>query len=303
MDCVGICGSDVHYLAHGRCGPFVVEKPMVIGHEAAGVVVKIGAGVKNLQVGDRVAIEPGVPCRVCSLCKQGRYNLCAEMRFCATPPYDGNLTRFYAHPADFCFKLPDHVSMEEGALLEPLSVGVHACKRAGVGVESCVLILGAGPIGLVTLLTAKAMGASKILITDLVEDRLKFAKELGATHTLQVCRDVTEADLVLKIHETMSQEPTITIDCSGAEATTRLAILATGIGGCVVIVGMGPTDVKVPLGHAICREVDIRGVFRYCNEWVEFIYSNVIRFSINLFIVFQLPDSFGVGGEWKGGWD
>lgn len=266
MDCVGICGSDVHYLAHGRCGPFVVEKPMVIGHEASGVVVKIGADVKTLQVGDRVAIEPGVPCRLCILCKSGRYNLCAEMRFCATPPYDGNLTRFYAHPADFCFKLPDHVSMEEGALLEPLSVGVHACKRAGVGVESRVLILGAGPIGLVTLLTAKAMGASKIMITDLMDDRLTFAKEMGAHYTMKVDREMKEADIVKKIHEEMGQEPTITIDCSGVESTTRLAILTTEVGGCVVIVGMGATEMKVPLSHAIVREVDIRGVFRYCNE-------------------------------------
>lgn len=266
MSCVGICGSDVHYYAHGRCGPFVVEKPMAMGHEAAGVVVKIGDSVKNLQVGDRVAIEPGVPCRLCAKCKTGRYNLCSDMKFCATPPYDGNLTRFYAHPADFCFKLPDHVSMEEGALLEPLSVGVHACKRGGVGVDSKVLILGAGPIGLVTLLTAKAMGASKILITDLVEDRLKFAKELGATYTVQVNRDMKETDLLELIHKTMGEEPTITIDCSGVESTTRMAVLATAIGGCVVIVGMGPVEIKIPLGHAICREVDIRGVFRYCNE-------------------------------------
>lgn len=266
MDCVGICGSDVHYLAHGRCGPFVVEKPMVIGHEAAGVVVKFGGDVKTLQVGDRVAIEPGVPCRLCVHCKTGRYNLCSEMRFCATPPYDGNLTRFYAHPADFCFKLPDHVSMEEGALLEPLSVGVHACKRAGVDVESRVLILGAGPIGLVTLLTAKAMGASKIMITDLTEDRLKFAREMGANYTLQVGKDLGEADLVNAIHKEMGQAPTITIDCSGVESTTRLALLATATGGVCVIVGMGPNDIKLPLSQAICREVDIRGVFRYCNE-------------------------------------
>lgn len=111
-----------------------------------------------------MAIEPGVPCRFCTYCKEGRYNLCPEMAFCATPPFDGNLTRFYAHPADFCFKLPKHVSLDEAALLEPLSVGVHACKKGRVGVGSVVLILGAGPIGLVTLLTAKAMGASKILI-------------------------------------------------------------------------------------------------------------------------------------------
>jgi len=152
MDSVGICGSDVHYLAHGRIGDFVLTKPMIIGHESAGVVAKLGKKVTTLKVGDRVAIEPGVPCRKCDHCKQGKYNLCPGMVFCATPPYDGNLTRYYKHAADFCFKLPDHVTMEEGALLEPLSVGVHACKRAEVTLGSKVLILGAGPIGLVTLM-------------------------------------------------------------------------------------------------------------------------------------------------------
>lgn len=140
---------------HGRIGPFVCDGPMVIGHEAAGVVCKAGKDVKNVKVGDRVAIEPGVPCRHCDYCKNGKYNLCPEMKFCATPPYHGNLTRYYAHAADFCFKLPDHVTMEEGALLEPLSVGVHACRRANVCLGSEVLILGAGPIGLVTAIAAK----------------------------------------------------------------------------------------------------------------------------------------------------
>lgn len=128
---------------------------MVIGHEAAGVVCKAGKDVKNVKVGDRVAIEPGVPCRHCDFCKNGKYNLCPDMKFCATPPYHGNLTRYYAHAADFCYKLPDHVTMEEGALLEPLSVGVHACRRANVCLGSEVLILGAGPIGLVTAIAAK----------------------------------------------------------------------------------------------------------------------------------------------------
>lgn len=155
MDCVGICGSDVHFLVHGRIGPFVCDGPMVIGHEASGVVCKTGKNVKNLKIGDRVAIEPGVPCRICDYCKTGNYNLCPDVKFCACPPNDGNLTRYFAHAADFCFKLPDHVTMEEGALMEPLSVGVHACRRANVQLGSEVLILGAGPIGLVTIIAAK----------------------------------------------------------------------------------------------------------------------------------------------------
>lgn len=134
---------------------------------------RCGKNVKHLQVGDRVAIEPGVPCRLCDYCKQGRYNLCLEMKFCATPPYHGNLCRYYAQDADFCFKLPDNVSLEEGALMEPLSVGVHACRRAGVSLGKSVLICGAGPIGLVNLLTAKAMGADEVVITDISEHRLQ----------------------------------------------------------------------------------------------------------------------------------
>lgn len=266
MDSVGICGSDVHYLAHGRCADFILKKPMIIGHEASGIVHEVGKSVKNLKVGDRVAIEPGESCRRCEYCKTGRYNLCPDMAFCATPPFDGNLTRYYAHAADFCYKLPAHVTMEEGALLEPLSVGVHACRRAGVQLGSEVLILGAGPIGLVTLLTAKSMGASNVMITDLVQSRLDVAKSLGANQTLLIEKGVSEDDLVKKVHSLMDGQPDKTIDCSGAEATTRLAILATRSGGVAVLVGMGAAEVKVPLVNALAREVDIRGVFRYANE-------------------------------------
>ncbi len=163
MACVGICGSDVHYWQHGRIGHFVLTSPMVIGHEAAGVVVSCGKNVKNLVPGDRVAIEPGVPCRTCADCKRGEYNLCKDIFFCATPPDDGNLTRYYTHAADFCHKLPNHVSLEEGALLEPISVAVQACKRAGITLGSKVLITGAGPIGLVTMMVSRAMGASEIV--------------------------------------------------------------------------------------------------------------------------------------------
>ncbi|XP_055855585.1 sorbitol dehydrogenase [Episyrphus balteatus] len=267
MDSVGICGSDVHYLVHGRIGDFVVNKPMIIGHEAAGVVAKCGKNVKNVAVGDRVAIEPGVPCRLCHFCKTGKYNLCPDMAFCATPPYDGNLTKYYRHAADFCFKLPPHVTMEEGALLEPLSVGVHACRRADVGLGSEVMILGAGPIGLVTLLVAQSMGASNIVITDISQNRLDVAKSLGATHTVLIAKDKTEEQTVKEIQTLIPNSPDKSIDCCGAESTIRLAILGTRSGGCVVIVGMGANESKVPLINACAREVDIRGVFRYCNDY------------------------------------
>lgn len=240
---------------------------MVIGHEASGVVAKVGKNVTNLVVGDRVAIEPGVPCRLCTFCKEGKYNLCPDMVFCATPPYDGNLTKYFVHKADFCYKLPDHVTMEEGALLEPLSVGVHACRRANVGLSSTVLILGAGPIGLTALLTAKFMGATNIIITDLTAHRLELAKELGATHTLLIEKDADEQENLLRIHKKLGCAPDKTIDCSGAESTARLAILATRSGGCAVLVGMGAPETKLPLVDGLVREVDIRGVFRYCNDY------------------------------------
>ncbi|XP_049871677.1 sorbitol dehydrogenase-like [Pectinophora gossypiella] len=267
MDSVGICGSDVHYWQSGACGHFLLKDPMIMGHEASGVVEKIGAKVKNLKPGDRVAIEPGVPCRYCEFCKTGRYHLCPDIEFCATPPFHGNLCRYYKHAADFCYKLPDHVSMEEGALLEPLSVGIHACRRGGVQAGDIVLVLGAGPIGLVTMLAAKAMGASKILITDILQSRLDFAKKMGADETILVTKDSNEADLVKKIHELLGSHPDVSIDASGAQATVRLALLATKSGGVAVLVGMGSPELTVPLAGAVAREVDIRGIFRYVNEY------------------------------------
>lgn len=164
-------------------------------------------------------------------------------------------------------RLPDHVSLEEGALLEPLSVGVHACKRAGIGIGSKVLILGAGPIGLVSLLVAKAIGASKVVITDLVQAKLDVAKKLGADETFLVDRNLSEQATVAKIHELFGEEPDKTIDASGAQSSIRLAILATRSGGVAVLVGMGAPEVQIPLINALIREVDIRGVFRYVNDY------------------------------------
>lgn len=298
MDCVGICGSDVHYLVHGRIGDFICKGPMIIGHEASGVVRKLGKTVTNLAVGDRVAIEPGVSCRLCDFCKSGKYNLCPGMKFCATPPYDGNLRRFYAHAADFCFKLPDHVTMEEGALLEPLSVGVHACRRSDISLGDTVLILGAGPIGLVTLITAKEMGATTVIMTDLVQSRLDVAKELGADFTLVIGKDDKEGDLVKKIHTMLGSEPNKTIDCGGFESTNRLGLLATRSGGVLVIVGCGPPEVKLPLVGALTREVDIRGVFRYANDYsaalalVSSGKANVKRLVTHHFDITETADAF-----------
>ncbi|KAI1301715.1 Sorbitol dehydrogenase [Halotydeus destructor] len=264
---VGICGSDVHYWKNGRIGDFIVKDPMILGHETAASVVKVGPGVNHLKVGDVVAIEPGIPCRLCDFCKTGVYNLCSDITFHATPPFHGTLTRYFKHAADFCFKLPDHVSAEEGAVLEPLSVGVHACKRANVQVGHNVLICGAGPIGLVTLLSAKAFGASKICITDINEQRLKMAKQLGASCTILISKDLSVEETAQKVHAELGAHPDITFECSGAEPSLNLAVLATKCGGVVTLVGMGPVKVSVPLVTAGIKELDIRGVFRYRNSY------------------------------------
>jgi L-iditol 2-dehydrogenase len=263
MQSVGICGSDVHYWKRGCIGDFIVRAPMVLGHESSGKVIKVGPNVKDLKEGDRVTIEPGVPCRRCDFCKTGRYNLCADIVFLATPPVHGSIARYHTHAADFCFKLPDHVSYEEGAFCEPLSVGVHACRRAGVSIGQTVFITGAGPIGLVSMLAAKAMGADTVIMTDISQSRLDFAKKLGATYVVLAENDSQAT--AKKVVDTLGSMPNISIECSGAESSIQATFFATVSGGVVVLVGLGRPLASLPIVNAAVREIDIRGVFRYAN--------------------------------------
>src|SRR5215208_5176364 len=182
---VGVCGSDVHYYEHGRIGPFVVDAPLILGHESAGRVVELGEGATKHAVGNRVALEPGVPCGRCRECRAGRYNLCADVVFFATPPIDGAFAEFVAIHEDFAFGLPDSLSDQEGALMEPLSVGVWACRKAEVSAGDRVLVTGAGPIGLLALQTACAFGATDITVTDVNPHRLDLASRTGATRIVK----------------------------------------------------------------------------------------------------------------------
>jgi L-iditol 2-dehydrogenase len=233
---------------------------MVLGHESSGVVEEVGSAVTHLKKGDRITLEPGVPCRMCQHCKEGRYNLCPDVQFMATPPVDGSMVNYYIHSADFCYKLPDHVSFEEGAMCEPLSVGIHACNRAGITIGSKVLITGSGPIGLMCMLAAKAAGATTVVIVDINEQRLKVAQQLGADATI-----VATADVSAEIKAKGLGPIDVTIECSGAEPAIRTAIRSTKSGGVVVLVGLGPAEIKLPIVDAAVREVDIRGIFRYAN--------------------------------------
>src|SRR6056297_3663717 len=175
----GICGSDIHFFKEGRLGPFVVDRPYIPGHEAAGRVVRVGSSAAGIREGDRVAIEPGIPCRRCRHCKTGRYNLCRSVRFLSAPPENGTFAEYVAVPGDFLHPLPDSLTDEDGAFLEPLSVAIQACNRAGITAGSTFVVLGAGPIGLITALAARAYGATPLGIVDVNERRLEFARGLG----------------------------------------------------------------------------------------------------------------------------
>lgn len=280
MKAVGICGSDVHYLKEMQLAHFIVKEPMVIGHECAGVIEEVGSEVKSLAPGDRVALEPGISCWRCNQCKEGSYNLCPDMKFFATPPFHGSLANQVVHPADLCFKLPENVTLEEGAMCEPLSVGIHACRRANIGPETNVLIMGAGPIGLVTMLSARAFGAPRIVIVDVDDYRLSVAKELGADGVVKVSTNIQDVNSeVEKIHITMGTGVDVSFDCAGFSKTMSTALNATRPGGKVCLIGMGHNELTVPLTSAAAREVDVVGVFRYKNTWplcLEFLRSGKI---------------------------
>lgn len=257
---VGICGSDVHYWRTGHIGDFVVEEPMILGHEVAGVVAEIGKNVTHLKPGDRVALEPGVPCRRCEACKTGRYNLCPDVRFFATPPIDGALSDYAVSPADFAYKIPDSMSLDAAALIEPLSVGIHACRRGNLSAGQRVFIAGAGPIGLTSLMAARAFGATEIFISDVRAHRLEIAKKLGATHVFDAKED-TEA----MIREaTGGRGVDLAIECAGAELALVSCLKASKSGGTIVVVGLGEdSDYTLPMVELAVKELDIKGIFRY----------------------------------------
>ena len=259
---VGICGSDVHYYADGRCGPFLVDGPIVLGHESSGEVVRVGSDVQDqFKPGDRVAMEPGIPCKHCQHCKTGSYNLCKKVEFLATPPYDGSLARFILHEASFCFKLPSHVSYEAGAMLEPFSVALYTCHRASLSFAKSVLIQGAGPIGLATILAAKACGACPIIVSDVRSNRLEVAKDFGAHHVINSAETENFPQTVISL---ISDKVDVAIDCSGAEQAIIAAIRSTKPGGKVLLVGRGSQDlVRAPLFELADDEIDLIGVFRY----------------------------------------
>jgi L-iditol 2-dehydrogenase len=255
---VGVCGSDTHYYDHGRIGRFVVEAPLVLGHEAAGTVVGLGPGAARLRVGQRVSIEPGVPDLTCNQCLSGRYNLCPNMRFFATPPIDGAFAEYVVVHEAFAHPVPDMITDDAAALLEPLSVGVWACQKGRVSAGSRVLITGAGPIGLVSVQTALAFGATEVVVSDVNPVRLALAQELGATAVVDA-REKSVTDL--------DRPPQVLLECSGYPPAISEAIRALDRAGRAVLVGMGGDEIPLPLSTVQERELEITGTFRYANTW------------------------------------
>jgi L-iditol 2-dehydrogenase len=256
---VGVCGSDVHYYEHGRIGSHVVEAPMVLGHEPSGIVTQVGSGVTRHRVGDRVTLEPGVPDLVCEQCRAGRYNLCPSVRFFATPPIDGAFARFVTINEAFAYALPEDLTLEQGALMEPLSVGVWACHKGGVGPGSRVLVSGAGPIGNLAAQVALAAGATEVVVTDISAHRLDVAAQVGATRVL----DVSSSPLAES-----GVEVDVLLECSGHPAALVDGIRALAPAGTAVVVGMGPDeDATVPLSLIQNRELWLTGTFRYANTY------------------------------------
>ncbi|KAF2662448.1 sorbitol dehydrogenase-like protein [Lophiostoma macrostomum CBS 122681] len=280
----GVCGSDIHFWKSGRIGSLVVEGDCILGHEAAGVVLRCGDGVTNLVPGsqppvllivkgDRVAVEPGVPCGNCWLCAEGRYNLCEDVQFAGVYPYHGTIQRYKVHPAKWCHKLPDNVTYSEGALLEPLSVVMHGIKSAGLSLGRGAVICGAGPIGLIALAAARASGAHPIVITDLEPRRLEFAKTFVPTVlTYQVQKNLDaqgNAQEIRKLYGTHEYvAPEVVLECTGVENSVVTAAYTARRGGTVMVIGVGKEIMNnLPFMHLSLAEIDLKFINRYRDTW------------------------------------
>ena len=264
----GICGSDVHFWHAGCIGPMIVEGDHILGHESSGVILSAHPSVKNLQPGDRVAIEPNIPCHACEPCLTGRYNGCERVLFLSTPPVDGLLRRYIKHKAVWCHKIGD-MSFENGSLLEPLSVALAGVERAGVRLGDPVVICGAGPIGLVTLLCCQAAGACPLAITDIDEGRLAFAKKIAPqVKTYQIPKSKSPEECAAGIIETMDGErPAIAMECTGVESSIASAIWSVKFGGKVFVIGVGKNEMNVPFMRLSTQEIDLQYQYRYANTW------------------------------------
>lgn len=288
---VGLCGSDLHFYKHGRIGKKVVDRPLILGHECTGVVEGMGKAVSGFKLGDMVVLEPGVPCGTCQYCLGGRYNLCPSVKFMASPPTDGALRRYLTYPAHMAFRLPEGVSAVDGAMIEPLAVGLHAATRGGVGLGKSVCILGAGPIGIMTLMACRAMSATRIIVTDLYPERLEKAKRCGADVVVDASQDAVEQAV---LEATGGEGADIVFESAGSPATLAQAPALVKRGGVIVLVGNITQPVNLEMYSLTSREVDIRPVFRYRNIFpvaIQAIASGIIPIELIEPDIFEFEDT------------
>ncbi|CCH45844.1 hypothetical protein BN7_5430 [Wickerhamomyces ciferrii] len=269
----GICGSDIHLWKHGQIGDLKVLDNLVLGHEAAGEIIGVGDEVKNVAIGDRVAIEPGIPCNACFLCRQGDYNLCQDVKFIGMYPHAGSMQRYLVHDARYVYKLPDNMTYAQGALVEPVSVGYHGVERANLILGHGVMIAGAGPIGLVTLLLVKAAGCTPIVITDLSEGRLAFAKKLVPdVITYKIDPKLSPQENGAQIRkifgDTELEAPSRILECTGVETSIITCAYVVRRSGLLMIIGVGKdTFNNFPFMQLSFAEIDLKFSNRYHDTW------------------------------------
>jgi L-iditol 2-dehydrogenase len=258
---VGICGSDLHYYEAGAIGNFIVKPPFVLGHEVGGVVVETGEGVGALKAGDRVALEPGIGCGHCEFCGSGRYHLCPDVVFFATPPVDGVFQEYVTHPASLCFKIAGNMDTMDAALIEPLAVGFHAANRGEAHIGQTAIVFGSGCIGLMTTMALQAEGISRVYVVDIMDKRLAKAAEIGAAGTINAKNtDVLEA--VREISGGAGFD--LAVETAGTEITTRQAIQCVKKGSNVVLVGYSASgEMNLPMSMVLDKELSLKGIFRY----------------------------------------
>lgn len=267
---VGVCGSDVHYWKHGRIADFVVDDDIILGHELGGRIVAVGAGIDEARIGQRVAVEPQRSCRVCEYCKSGRYNLCPKMGFYATPPIDGGFCEYVTIQADYAHPIPDEVSDAAAAMLEPLSVGIAAARKADLRPGQSVFIAGAGPIGIIQCQVARAFGAARIIVSDPAQPRRELALQHGATDVV----DPTATDV-----STAGYNVDAFIDCAGVAPAVVSGMHTVKPGGHVVLVGMGADEIALPIPLIQNYELVVTGIFRYTDTYplgIHFVASGKV---------------------------
>ncbi len=286
----GVCGSDVHFYQHGEPA-FPDVYPFILGHECAGKVVAVGSKVTSHKIGDRVALEPGITCGSCEWCKGGKYNLCPNVRFLSAPTYQGAMREFVVHPAELCFILPENITSMEGALIEPLAVGLNAATKSGITIGKKAVVLGAGCIGLVTLLSLKAMGIDDIAVVDLFDIRLEKAKALGAAHVV----NASETDPIEAVRSIFGGiGPDYVFETAGSIHTAEQTVYMVKRGGTIVMIGntVGKTPFNFQL--FVDKEVQMQSVFRYRNIYptaIEALRTGKIDLSQIVSKVFDFEDT------------